>query len=210
MLFLQDIEPSRSDAAIKPDRTQPDSSATDADSSPQQHNKASLHHSHSSLQPSNTNLPTSPYNSTPHHNPTNGYPSNNFHQPDFQHYPSHSLPNFQSRPCFTDSSLPASPSPSHYPYHQGFSGSHPNFSSNYHLSGEYNSITRNGSVSEPSVATRQECKYNGNYEPSADQIAEAQKAARFAVSALAFDDVFVAVEHLKKALELLTKPSAGH
>ena len=38
----------------------------------------------------------------------------------------------------------------------------------------------------------------------ADRVAEAHKAARFAVSALAFDDVPAGVEYLKKALALLT------
>lgn len=66
------------------------------------------------------------------------------------------------------------------------------------------------SASEPSPTAGPEYEYDSNYEPLPGQIAEAQKAARFAVSALAFDDVFVAVDFLKKSLELLTKPSASH
>ncbi|KAL8505491.1 hypothetical protein ACS0TY_016660 [Phlomoides rotata] len=121
--------------------------------------------------------------------------------------PSKSNAAIKSYPSFTDTSLPASPSPSHYPsYHQG---SLPNLPSNYPLSGENDSISRNGNGSVSKRST-QECKCDGHYEPSAEQIAEAQKAARFAVGALAFNDVLVAVEHLKKSLELLTKPSAGH
>lgn len=41
-----------------------------------------------------------------------------------------------------------------------------------------------------------------------EKIAEAHKAARFAVGALAFDDVAVAVDYLRRSLELLTNPSA--
>ncbi|MCO5552388.1 hypothetical protein L7F22_005899 [Adiantum nelumboides] len=44
------------------------------------------------------------------------------------------------------------------------------------------------------------------YHPPPDKITEAQKAAKFAVSALAFDDVPTAVSYLKQALELLTTP----
>ncbi|KAK8643961.1 hypothetical protein V6N13_013238 [Hibiscus sabdariffa] len=51
-------------------------------------------------------------------------------------------------------------------------------------------------------------QYDSNYQPPPEKIAEAHKAARFAVGALAFDDVSTAVEHLKKSLELLTNPSA--
>lgn len=50
--------------------------------------------------------------------------------------------------------------------------------------------------------------YDSNYQPPVEKIAEAHKAARFAVGALAFDDVPVAVEFLRKSLELLTNPSA--
>ncbi|CAM6086965.1 unnamed protein product [Calypogeia fissa] len=46
-----------------------------------------------------------------------------------------------------------------------------------------------------------------NYQPPPDKIAEAHKAARFAVSSLAFDDVQTALEFLRKSLELLTVPS---
>ncbi|XP_021287400.1 protein HOMOLOG OF MAMMALIAN LYST-INTERACTING PROTEIN 5 [Herrania umbratica] len=56
----------------------------------------------------------------------------------------------------------------------------------------------------------QKYQYDSNYQPPPEKIAEAHKAARFAVGALAFDDVTVAVEHLKKSLELLTNPSASH
>lgn len=44
------------------------------------------------------------------------------------------------------------------------------------------------------------------YKPPAARVAEAHKVSRFAVSALAFDDVPTAVSYLKQALELLTNP----
>ncbi|KAJ0045981.1 hypothetical protein Pint_04065 [Pistacia integerrima] len=70
--------------------------------------------------------------------------------------------------------------------------------------------SRNGTISEPAPAATEKYHYDCNYQPTPEKIAEAHKAARFAVGALAFDDVSVAVEHLKKSLELLTNPSAGH
>jgi vacuolar protein sorting-associated protein VTA1 len=51
--------------------------------------------------------------------------------------------------------------------------------------------------------------YDSNYEPTPAQIAEAHKISRFAVSALAFDDIPTAISYLQKALELLTSPSAA-
>jgi vacuolar protein sorting-associated protein VTA1 len=51
--------------------------------------------------------------------------------------------------------------------------------------------------------------YDSEYKPSAGTIVEAHKASRFAVSALAYDDVPTAIEHLRKSLELLTSPSAS-
>ncbi|GJS94871.1 homolog of mammalian LYST-interacting protein 5-like protein [Tanacetum coccineum] len=47
---------------------------------------------------------------------------------------------------------------------------------------------------------------DSNYQPPSEKIAEAHKAARFVVGALAFDDIFVAVDYLKKSFELLTNP----
>lgn len=49
---------------------------------------------------------------------------------------------------------------------------------------------------------------DSDYKPSAGQVVEAHKASRFAVSALAFDDVPTAISYLRKSLELLTSPSA--
>eukprot|EP00249_Psilotum_nudum_P011782 c23379_g1_i1 orf=811-1509(+) len=49
---------------------------------------------------------------------------------------------------------------------------------------------------------------NSSYQPPPEKIAEAHKVSRFAVSALAFDDVPTAISYLKRSLELLTNPSA--
>lgn len=70
----------------------------------------------------------------------------------------------------------------------------------------------NGAVQVPAGAGSSgghSYEYDSSYQPPAEKIAEAHKAARFAVGALAFDDVFVAVDYLKKSLELLTNPSAN-
>lgn len=80
---------------------------------------------------------------------------------------------------------------------------------NYPSSTRYDSTGQNGSVSEATPTAAQTHHYDSNYQPPPEKIAEAHKAARFAVGALAFDDVSVAVDFLKKSLELLTNPSAG-
>nr|XP_024391523.1 protein HOMOLOG OF MAMMALIAN LYST-INTERACTING PROTEIN 5-like [Physcomitrium patens] len=51
--------------------------------------------------------------------------------------------------------------------------------------------------------------YNSDFKPSAGAVAEAHKASRFAVSALAFDDIPTAISYLTKSLELLTSPSVS-
>lgn len=51
--------------------------------------------------------------------------------------------------------------------------------------------------------------YDSDYKPTPGQVVEAHKASRFAVSALAFDDVPTAISYLRKSLELLTSPSAA-
>ena len=53
-------------------------------------------------------------------------------------------------------------------------------------------------------------EYDSSYQPPVEKIAEAHKAARFAVGALAFDDVPMALDFLRHSLELLTNPSAEH
>ncbi|KAK4491752.1 hypothetical protein RD792_002527 [Penstemon davidsonii] len=130
-----------------------------------------------------------------------------------QDVPSFSYPNIQSYPSFTESTLPTAPS--QYPsYYQGSDASYANTSPSttpaYPSNAQYNSNARNGSVVEASVPTTQKYEYDSSYQPPPEKIAEAHKAARFAVGALAFDDVSIAVDHLNKSLELLTNPSAGN
>ncbi|XP_073047908.1 protein HOMOLOG OF MAMMALIAN LYST-INTERACTING PROTEIN 5 [Primulina eburnea] len=162
--------------------------------------------------PSNNGPDHSIYPQTYHHQPYQQEPPP--HLP--QHYsshdaPSYSYPNFQSYPSFAESSLPTAPS--HVPsYYQGSDTTYtnsppPSSTANYHSNAQYNSSGINGSISETSPHKYQ---YDSNYQPPPEKIAEAHKAARFAVGALAFDDVVTAVEHLKKSLELLTNPQSGH
>ncbi|GKV38726.1 hypothetical protein SLEP1_g46608 [Rubroshorea leprosula] len=150
-----------------------------------------------------------PYPQEPQQHLPHNYPS---HEP-----PSYSYPNFQSYPSFTESSLPAVPS--HYPSY--YQGSETSYSSpaqsapptaSYPSNSQYSTSGRNGSVSDPAGPAPtpvQKYQYDSSHQPAPEKIAEAHKAARFAVGALAFDDVSVAVDHLKKSLELLTNPSAG-
>lgn len=152
------------------------------------------------------------------------YHQQSFPQEPQQHLPNNyptndanfNYPNFQSYPSFTETSLPSVPT--HYPsYYQGSDTSYSSMSSpppaaSYPSTSQYASINRNGTTSEPAPKSVEQYHYDSNYQPPPEKIAEAHKAARFAVGALAFDDVSVAVEHLKKSLELLTNPSAstGH
>ncbi|OVA10061.1 hypothetical protein BVC80_1755g9 [Macleaya cordata] len=179
--------------------------------------------------------PPQPYHHRPHpHEPQQpapqNYPSHETPSSSF------SYPNFQTYPSFSDHSLPSVPT--HYPsYYQGFEGSYTHQSSpppvshqspppplshqspppplshqsppppvSHHPStAEYTSGSRN---TESIPTSSQTFHYDSNYQPAPDKIAEAHKAARFAVGALAFDDVSVAVDFLRKSLELLTNPSA--
>ncbi|KAB5534267.1 hypothetical protein DKX38_017353 [Salix brachista] len=137
------------------------------------------------------------------------------HQP--HNYQSHetssySYPNFQSYPSFSESSLPSVPS--HHPsYYQGSDPSHIPQSapptSSYSSTPQYPSSSIKRTNSDPAPTPAKTYQYDSNYCPPPDKIAEAHKAARFAVGALAFDDVSVAVDYLRKSLELLTNPSVG-
>ena len=74
---------------------------------------------------------------------------------------------------------------------------------------KYDSGCSNGNhVAAPAPSAAATYSYDSNYQPPVEKITEAHKAARFAVGALAFDDVPVAVEFLRKSLELLTNPKA--
>ncbi|KDP39199.1 hypothetical protein JCGZ_00956 [Jatropha curcas] len=199
-------------------------------SQPQFHDSANNHHS-TNIMPSPPSYPSAGYPSHDFHPPPPASRSENaayappYHQQSYSqdpqqqvppNHPSHELPsysypNFQSYPGFTESSLPSVPS--HYPsYYQGSDSSYAPQSaspSNYSSTMQYTSSSRNGSDSDPVPASSQTYQYDSNYQPPPEKIAEAHKAARFAVGALAFDDVSVAVDYLKKSLELLTNPSAG-
>ncbi|KAJ0593581.1 putative vacuolar protein sorting-associated protein Vta1 [Helianthus annuus] len=184
-------------------------------------------------QPPPSNFPPPTYSSDEY--PSNNFqqhPSQTYHHPSSypqepqhhipQNYPSQDLPftypNFQTYPSFSETTLPAAPA--HYPssYYQG---SEPPYSpsatrpAEYPSAAQYKPNATNGSgpvqAPEPAPATTsaQSYQYDSNYQPAPEKIAEAHKAARFAVGALAFDDVFVAVDFLKKSLELLTNPSAS-
>ncbi|XP_021838133.1 protein HOMOLOG OF MAMMALIAN LYST-INTERACTING PROTEIN 5 [Spinacia oleracea] len=172
---------------------------------------------HGSGRTENPTYPQPPYRSQSYPQEPQNLPQvpQNYHSQDIP--PPLSYPNFQSYPSFSESSLPAAPS--HQPsYYQGSDASYSHQSSpsvtNYASAPQYSSSGRNGNVQDvpSSVQTptsAQTYHYDSNYQPSSDKIAEAHKAARFAVGALAFDEVPVAVEHLRKALEYLTNPSAG-
>ncbi|KAF3453384.1 hypothetical protein FNV43_RR03824 [Rhamnella rubrinervis] len=200
------------------------------------HDEVGNHHS-TNLPQVPPSYPTAGYPSHDFHPPPPSnrpesfdYPQQYHHQsypqePPQQHlphnYPPHetapyTYPNFQSYPSFTESSLPAVPS--HYPsYYQGSDASSYSPQSappttDYHpptIQTQSSSNGKKGTVSEPNApSSAKTFEYDCNYQPSPEKIAEAHKAARFAVGALAFDDVSVAVDFLRKSLELLTNPSA--
>ncbi|MCD7451323.1 hypothetical protein HAX54_010942 [Datura stramonium] len=142
-----------------------------------------------------------------HHQPYVQEPQSHLPQ---QHYPSQ-FPNFQSYPSFSESSLLSAPS--HYPsYYQGTDASYSTLSAsntvNYPSNSQYSSSDGNGTTPEDAAAPVKTYEYDSNYQPPPEKIAEAHKAARFVVGALAFDDVSIAVDYLKKSLEMLTNPSA--
>lgn len=173
--------------------------------------------SQDSYPPPPANNPESPPYPQPYHHqsyPQDPHQYSPHSYPSHEAPPAHTLPNFQSYPSFTESSLPSAPS--HFPsYYQGSDTSYsapvqsPPPAATYPTTSQYASSGRNGSVSVPEPTPVQKYQYDCNYMPPPEKIAEAHKAARFAVGALAFDDVSIAVEHLKKSLELLTNPSAG-
>ncbi|KAL5223920.1 hypothetical protein ABZP36_010559 [Zizania latifolia] len=122
-----------------------------------------------------------PYTIEPQHTSQNYYSTETPAAP-------YNYPNFHSYPSFQDSSVPSVPTlqSSFYP---ASDGTH--------------------QVTHPAAAPpASQYKYDSSYQPEVEKIAEAHKAARFAVGPLAFDDVSVAVDHLKRALDLLTNPSA--
>ncbi|CAL0317457.1 unnamed protein product [Lupinus luteus] len=158
----------------------------------------------------NNNKHSSNFSPSSHPYASTGYPSQDYHPPpppsqdyhtpsshDYHSHETSSYPHFQSAPSFTENNLPSVPS--NYTYYQSSNASYSTQSSAQH-----SPSSRNGIVLEPNP-TAQTYEYDGNYQPTPEKIAEAHKAARFAVGALAFDDLSVAVDYLKKSLELLTK-----
>ncbi|KAI8011527.1 hypothetical protein LOK49_LG06G00429 [Camellia lanceoleosa] len=217
-----DLELSRSDPAIKP-ALEPDQLHQSYDEIPPSpsNNSPSLpsypttsYPSHDFHPPPSTNRSeNSTYSQPYHHQPYPREPQQHFPQ----NYPSHeisspSYTNFQSYPSFTETSLPDAPS-NHHSYHQGSDATYSTLSAstttNYPSTTHYNSSSRNGTGLEAAPNSVEMYEYDSNYQPPPEKIAEAHKAARFAVGALAFDDISVTVDHLKKSLELLTNPSAS-
>ncbi|KAK1306724.1 hypothetical protein QJS10_CPA10g01915 [Acorus calamus] len=122
--------------------------------------------------------------------------------------------NIYSYPSFNHGDPPSVPS-NYSSYYQGSdaSYSHPSVPSatEYPPTVQYNSSSDDGYRAAKPAAPPAAPKYtyDSNYQPEPEKITEAHKAARFAVGALAFDDVPVAVEFLSRSLELLTNPSAS-
>ncbi|PON39372.1 Vacuolar protein sorting-associate protein Vta1/Callose synthase, N-terminal domain containing protein [Parasponia andersonii] len=157
-------------------------------------------------------LEASDYSQPYHHQPFAQEPQHHLPPNYPQETISHPYTHFQSYPSFSESSIPAVSS--HYPsYCQGSDASYAPQSAppttSYQPTAQPQLTSRNGSFSEPAPASAKSFEYDSNYQPPPEKVAEAQKAARFAVGALAFDDVSVAVDYLRKSLELLTNPSAG-
>ncbi|CAN6201697.1 unnamed protein product [Urochloa humidicola] len=126
----------------------------------------------------------------------------------------YNYPNFQSYPSFQDSTSPSVPThqSSFYPANDGPAAtsyspaSNPSAPAHYHSTAD--SAPQAPQVTPAAAPPATQYNYDSSYQPAVEKIAEAHKAARFAVGALAFDDVSVAVDHLKRALDLLTNPSA--
>ncbi|ERN01624.1 protein HOMOLOG OF MAMMALIAN LYST-INTERACTING PROTEIN 5 [Amborella trichopoda] len=122
-----------------------------------------------------------------------------------------------------------------YPNYQSYpsfnNGGHGDYSSYYHQVGSNGAQANASYIQQPIAAVSNYAPaqsydsgggtgvYDGNahgvkgqetknYEPGPEKIAEAHKAARFAVGALAFDDVPTALDFLRRSLDLLTNPSA--
>ncbi|CAA7409547.1 unnamed protein product [Spirodela intermedia] len=154
----------------------------------------------------------------PHDRSFDNYPP---HDGVSQHYPSHeaatgvsspyTYPNFQTYPSFNDSNLPVVPT-QHPSYYHGSDLAQPYQppppAPTYTSPGPTDASRRNGPLPATVSPAAAKYVYDSSYQPSVEKIAEAHKAARFAVGALAFDDVPVAVDFLQRSLELLTNPSA--
>ncbi|KAM3209538.1 hypothetical protein ACQJBY_063924 [Aegilops geniculata] len=148
-----------------------------------------------------------PYTIEPQHTSQNYYATETPPAP-------YNYPNFQSYPSFQDSTLPSvtTHQPSFHPASDGGVLTAPSYTppaSNHPAPTQYHpSADATHQVTPPAAPPANQYTYDSDYQPAVEKIAEAHKAARFAVGALAFDDVSIAVEHLKRALDLLTNPSA--
>ncbi|XP_077227445.1 protein HOMOLOG OF MAMMALIAN LYST-INTERACTING PROTEIN 5-like [Tasmannia lanceolata] len=176
--------------------------------------------SHEQQQSSPQSYPSHDQQSSPQSYPSHDQQSAPQTYPPHENGTPYTFPNYQSYPSFNDSTLPTAPT--HYPsYYQGSDPALPHQSSapshhsspppsNYPSTVQYNSA--NGSETRPGSAPPSTFTfhYDSNYQPPPDKIADAHKAARFAVGALAFDDVSVAVDFLRRSLDLLTNPSAHY
>lgn len=156
---------------------------------------------------SNDKLDVSAYPHTYHQPPYTIEPqhtSQNYYSTETPPAP-YSYPNFQSYPSLQDSTLPSvtTHQSAFRPVSDGVTAQ------TYSPSTSNNSVQKTQYRSSADAAPpASQYKYDSSYQPAVEKIAEAHKAARFAVGALAFDDVSIAVDHLKRALDLLTNPSA--
>ncbi|CAM0914106.1 unnamed protein product [Alopecurus aequalis] len=151
-----------------------------------------------------------PYTVEPQHTSQNYYATETPPAP-------YNYPNFQSYPSFNDTTIPSVTThqpPFHpasdaatAPSYSHSASSHPGVAPTQYHSGPdatHHQVTPSAAAASPAS----QYIYDSSYQPAVEKIAEAHKAARFAVGALAFDDVSIAVEHLKRALDLLTNPRA--
>ncbi|KAL4185135.1 hypothetical protein AMTRI_Chr10g229120 [Amborella trichopoda] len=152
-------------------------------------------------------IPPHEHHSQPQTQPHQYTPSNEHPNASYTAYP-----NYQSYPSFNN-------------------GGHGDYSSYYHQVGSNGAQANASYIQQPIAAVSNYAPaqsydsgggtgvYDGNahgvkgqetknYEPGPEKIAEAHKAARFAVGALAFDDVPTALDFLRRSLDLLTNPSA--
>ncbi|XP_062228789.1 protein HOMOLOG OF MAMMALIAN LYST-INTERACTING PROTEIN 5-like isoform X2 [Phragmites australis] len=144
-----------------------------------------------------------PYTIEPQHTSQNYYSTETPPAP-------YNYPNFQSYPSFQDSTSPSVPThqSSFYPAGDGPAATSYSPASNPSAPTHHSSADSAYQATTTAAPPASQYRYDSNYQPEVVKIAEAHKAARFAVGALAFDDVSVAVDHLKRALDLLTNPSA--
>ncbi|CAM6043837.1 unnamed protein product [Sphagnum compactum] len=146
--------------------------------------------------PSNHDAAGSPQASQPGYNPQQNWSSSPFNNPP----PPPSYPSFfPPGGSGYHSAAPQYPSATHETQdNPAFTGVHP---SHARTASAPSATDLSAAVHNPNEI------YDSNYEPSPAQVAEAHKMSRFAVSALAFDDIPTAISYLQKSLEVLTSRS---